>query len=204
MPDLNNPYAPPMAAVADVVPSEGPAFQPVRIFGAKGRIGRLRYVAYMFAANIILGLATLSVLMILGVAASLSGLTSGGSPRPEMVVFVGVAFWAIFAIALVLFLIFFVRVGIQRSHDMNLSGWFVLLTFLPFVALGWMFVPGSKGANRFGAPPPPNSAGVKTVFWVSILLSVAGALLAITLIAIAIPKYQEYTERARQMQTQQE
>ncbi|MDR0274727.1 MAG: DUF805 domain-containing protein [Burkholderiaceae bacterium] len=203
----SNPYAPPVAAVADIVPGQGVAFQPVRIFATKGRMGRLRYVAYMLAANIIFGVAIWIIVMILAVAVGVSGMAAGGNPQPEqmaaMGAIVGVAFWVIWAIISVLLLIFFVLIGIQRSHDMNLPGWAVLLTFIPLVVLGWMLVPGGKGHNRFGAPPPPNSPGVKAVFGVSLFLTAAALVLVIIVAALAIPQYQSYVERARQTQSQQ-
>jgi len=206
MTDFNNPYAPPVAAVADIIPDEGPAYQPVKIFGARGRLGRLRYVAYMLAANIILGLAMWLILMILGMAVGVSSLADG-NPQPEkmmaMGAIVGVVFWIIWVIVSVLLLIFFVLIGIQRSHDMNLSGWFVLFTFIPFAAFVWMLIPGSQRANRFGPPPLPNSPGVKAVFGVSLFFTLAAALMVAVLMAIAIPKFQQSIERARQTQSQQ-
>ena len=48
-------------------------------------------------------------------------------------------------------------VSIRRFHDINKSGWFVLLNFIPFV--GWIIVlamlagKGTEGKNRFGEYP---------------------------------------------------
>ena len=54
----------------------------------------------------------------------------------------------------------FVFVGIKRCHDLNLSGWFLLLYFLPglgnlviLIMLG--FIPGTRGPNRYGPDPRP-------------------------------------------------
>jgi len=60
---------------------------------------------------------------------------------------------------------------------MNLSGWAMLWMLIPLAALYWLFAPGTKGPNRFGAPPPPNSTGVKVTFWVFMGLMLFGILL---------------------------
>ena len=47
--------------------------------------------------------------------------------------------------------------SIKRLHDLDLRGWWLLLTLVPVVSLvlgaGMQFVPGTAGANRFGADP---------------------------------------------------
>jgi hypothetical protein len=74
---------------------------------------------------------------------------------------------------------------------MDWSGWTVLLTLIPFVALIWVFKRGSEGTNSYGAPPPPNTLGVKILGLLLPVLAVVGILAA-----IAIPAYVEYTRRA--------
>ena len=47
--------------------------------------------------------------------------------------------------------------GVRRLHDINMSGWWVLIGIIPFI--GWAIViywacqPGTAGANQFGADP---------------------------------------------------
>jgi len=41
-------------------------------------------------------------------------------------------------------------VGVRRIHDINQSGWFILL---PIYNLITMFIPGTKGANKYGEDP---------------------------------------------------
>ncbi len=46
-------------------------------------------------------------------------------------------------------------VTVRRLHDIGLSGWFILLSFLPFggfVVLFMTLLPSEKGANNFGPP----------------------------------------------------
>ncbi len=48
-------------------------------------------------------------------------------------------------------------VGVRRLHDTGRSGWWVLVSFVPFV--GWLVLlyfyiqEGQPGQNEFGAPP---------------------------------------------------
>ena len=46
--------------------------------------------------------------------------------------------------------------GVRRIHDVNKSGWWVLISFVPIIGL-YIFVllitDGSKGKNRFGPKP---------------------------------------------------
>jgi uncharacterized membrane protein YhaH (DUF805 family) len=48
-------------------------------------------------------------------------------------------------------------VQVRRLHDQDLSGWFVLIGYIPyvgwFVILIYMCMEGTRGANRFGPDP---------------------------------------------------
>jgi succinate dehydrogenase/fumarate reductase cytochrome b subunit len=48
--------------------------------------------------------------------------------------------------------------SIRRLHDLDKSGWFVLVFFIPYVGFGWhiylLFFHGTRGVNRFGPQPP--------------------------------------------------
>ncbi|MBU6165439.1 MAG: DUF805 domain-containing protein [Alphaproteobacteria bacterium] len=50
-------------------------------------------------------------------------------------------------------------VSIRRLHDQNLSGWWFLVTLLPYAGVAvqfwWMSRIGTQGANRFGPDPLP-------------------------------------------------
>ena len=46
--------------------------------------------------------------------------------------------------------------AVRRLHDLNSSGWYVLITFLPFgqlLILWLMFKKGTAGANNYGDEP---------------------------------------------------
>jgi uncharacterized membrane protein YhaH (DUF805 family) len=44
--------------------------------------------------------------------------------------------------------------GIKRLHDVNFSGWFILINFIPMVSfalfLFLVFMPGTEGKNEYG------------------------------------------------------
>jgi len=176
-----NPYAPPRAEVADVDDDGDGGVQPVRTWSAQGRVGRLRYLAHSTGAYLVLMLA-----------AFLGGVVSGALHKPAlMTVVVGIAGFAYF--------VFVVLKSIQRAHDMDWSGWSVLLTLIPFVGLLWIFKGGTSGSNRFGAPPPPNTFGVKLLGLILPVIGIVGIVAA-----IALPAYQGYVKRAQMHQLQQQ
>jgi uncharacterized membrane protein YhaH (DUF805 family) len=44
-------------------------------------------------------------------------------------------------------------VAVRRFHDFSLSGWYSLLIVLPGIQIVLLFIPGSKGANKYGKQP---------------------------------------------------
>lgn len=58
--------------------------------------------------------------------------------------------------ALVAMILQYIPLAIRRLHDLNASGWYVLLTFVPFgqfLILWLMFKKGTPGPNKYGEPP---------------------------------------------------
>ena len=51
-----------------------------------------------------------------------------------------------------------IAVAIRRLHDTNKSGWFLLISLIPFVGgiilLVFLATPGTPGPNEYGAPDP--------------------------------------------------
>ncbi len=169
-----NPYQRPRAAVAD---SDEPEYQPVRIFGAAGRIGRVRYIAYT------VGLSALIMLiagLVAGLLIRILGLGGG--------ILVALQIGAVAAILLIQVLL-----TVQRCHDFDVSGWLsIVFILVPLAVLLLWIIPGTKRPNRYGPPTEPNST-----------LAVIGALVlpfvfvAGILAAVAIPAYQDYVKRAQ-------
>ncbi len=163
-----NPYQTPGAAVADA----GGETQPVKVFAVAGRIGRARYIAYG------VGFYVLFAMVVGGLAALLGDVG---------MILLAVAWLGLVVIGFML--------TIQRCHDFDTSGWLSLLWLVPLANLIFLFIPGTDGPNRFGAPTPPNTVGVLIGAWLLPVVFILGILAA-----VAIPAYQDYVKRAGQMQ----
>ena len=168
-----NPYAAP-DAVLDAGIDE--VYQPA-IFSFSGRIGRLRYLAYSFSILVLMMVA----MMFVGAGA---GLSAGNAAMPV----VTMVFAWIMVIAVFVLVVMFVK---RRLNDLNRSGWWFLLNFIPvvslFLAIYLMFFPGTDGSNKFGPAPNANSLGIKVVAWIFPIIFIVGIVAA-----IGIPAYQQY------------
>lgn len=170
-----NPYQSPGARVADVKEDR---YSEVRILSTNGRLGRLRYIAYSLGLSILVSLAFELALLFV-------------APSPESVAAAalsGLSYAFILALTIVL--------TIQRAHDFNTTGWLSILALIPLVNLIFWFIPGTNGENRFGHPTPPNSVMVIIAASIVPIVTVVGILAA-----IAIPAYQQYSQRAGSSQT---
>ena len=147
----NNPYTAPNANVTDMSLDET-KFGKVSITNTKGRIGRLRFLLYTF------GLSFLGA----GLAAALILIPSVGP------ILAGITYILIF--------VFSIFLAIQRCHDFNAIGWWSLIMLIPLVSLVFYFIPGTKGSNRFGYQPPPNSKAEKIGVFLIIGVFVLGIL----------------------------
>jgi uncharacterized membrane protein YhaH (DUF805 family) len=169
--DTTNRFAPPGAQVDDIaIAADG--VQPVRLWPPKGRIGRLRLLAY--------GVGLYVFFIVVTFVAALGAGFMHKSPTTATVV--GLLVYFVGAALLL----------IQRSHDMDLSGWWSIAAFIPLIGLFWLFKSGTAGANRWGAPPPPNGIGVKIIGLFFPVLALIGILAA-----VALPAYQQYNLRAK-------
>ena len=63
---------------------------------------------------------------------------------------------SIFFIVSILYFIQIFPLTARRLHDLNTSGWWQLITFIPFgqlLMIGLIFYKGTPGANKYGEPP---------------------------------------------------
>ncbi|MDD0842061.1 DUF805 domain-containing protein [Pseudomonas sp. Gutcm_11s] len=173
-----SPYSTPKAEVGETLPEYGE----LKVFSINGRIGRVRYLGWYMGVMLLAMLGYGIAAGIMAVAPIIGGILM----IPLVIATVVVS----------------IQVGVQRLHDLGWSGWLLLINIIPVVgsvfALLMLVVPGSQGANRYGPPPPPNSTGVVVLAWSGLLVPIL-AILA----AIAIPAYQDYTDRALETQQQQ-
>lgn len=149
-----SPYAPPRASVSEPTWE----YASLKVFGIQGRLGRLRYLAWMLVlmAASVMGLGACA--MVMGVT-----LIGGG-------LLMTVASAAAFVVL--------IQIGVRRLHDMGWSGWLMLLNLLPYIGtiffLLMVLIPGNKGVNQYGAPPPPNSRSIKVLAGLWLLLIALG------------------------------
>lgn len=171
--DSTTPYDTPKAEILN----ESDEFGTIKIFSAKGRIGRLRYIAYSIGITAVFYIAMALLMGLLAATAS--------TAKPGLFVL------PIFALGAGAIILIYVLLTIQRCHDFNVTGWLSLCLLVPLVPFVFWFVPGTKGSNKYGLQPPPNK-GVALVFVaIIVLIGVIGIVAA-----IAIPAYQEYVARA--------
>lgn len=169
--DSQSPYAPPQATLEMPLESHGE----LRVFSVQGRIGRLRYLAWSLVVMV-------AVAGLFGIAAIVAAIS-----KP-----VGLLLMALLAIAA---LVINVQIGVQRLHDIGVSGWLLLLNLVPvigvFVPLLMIVIPGKRGPNRYGPPQPANSLAVKVLAALWLLLVIGGVL-----VAISVPAATQYLHRA--------
>lgn len=176
-------YAPPNAEVGEYVGSGDLVDPPPMLsLSFEGRMGRVSYFNTWFVA--MLGIAGMGVLAAVLVPA------------------IGMLIAIPAFLGLVVFLVWGIRVNVLRLHDVNRSGWWVLLTGIPYlgavVSLLLMVWPGSAEENDFG--PKPRRGNVALAVGVLVLTVVS----FIAVFSVSRKYYGEYVERARQAQEQAE
>jgi len=148
-----SPYSPPEEAVEPRGPSY---YGPLKVMSFKGRIARLRYMAWSLAITLPVILAGAVAALIFPLSATLG--------------------YSIVAIAAAGMIVTSQQITAQRLHDMGWSGWLAPLQLIPGIssifALFLAVVPGNQEPNQYGAPPPPNSRAVKFIcgLWVAVIL----------------------------------
>jgi len=170
-----SPYSPPRSEVGDSLPEYGT----LKVFTTDGRIGRVRYLGWS------MGMMLLAML-----AYAISAGLMLASPILGGILMIPLVIAAV---------VVTVMIGVQRLHDIGWSGWLWLVNFVPVVgsvfAILMLVVPGTQGANRYGAPPPPNSRGVIALAWSALVVPIIGIVAA-----ISIPAYQDYVDAAQGME----
>jgi uncharacterized membrane protein YhaH (DUF805 family) len=119
-----------------------------------GRSRRKEY--WMFTLGLILAFLLLFALFAAFAA------TAGSSGSDDFESMVGGTGVIVFVVAYLAILIPSIAVQVRRMHDQDKSGWFVLLSLIPYIGgiiiFVFMCMEGTKGPNRFG-PDPKNPDG---------------------------------------------
>jgi uncharacterized membrane protein YhaH (DUF805 family) len=125
-----------------------------------GRSRRMEY--WMFTLGILI--AELLLVALLAAAGSFAP-ENDNAPSVMGLLVTGVFF--VFVVAII---VPSLAVQVRRFHDLDKSGWSVLLAFIPFVGglivLVFMCMPGTRGPNRFGDDPldPEGQGSLGDVF----------------------------------------
>ena len=176
-PTLNNPYNAPSADLSNSHDA-GATYLP-KMLELRGRIGRVRYLAYTFGLSLLLGLAMIALM---GVLAMIS---------VELMMLGFVMYIPLLGATLV--------VAARRLNDLGHSGWLSLLTLVPvlnfFFGLWLIFGAGNAGPNQYGLPPSKNT---NAIVWLACILPIV-FIVGISA-AVAIPAYQDYVNRAKAAQ----
>lgn len=142
-----NPYS---APGSELDQGGNEVYQPT-IFSFNGRIGRLRYLAY--------GIGIMFLLMAVMVPLMGATMFTAGESAMSMITILALG---VFYIAAIVLSVMFAK---RRLNDLNRSGWWFLLSFVPVVnillTIYLIFFPGTEGSNNWGPAPGPNSLGVK-------------------------------------------
>ena len=125
-------------------------YSKLSLFGTKGRLSRFPYFLFSFIIPV----------SIFWVISAVTGQLNHQGVISKEITYGLLLFAAIAAIFML------IRLTMQRSHDLNKSGWFsaLVVLFPPLVTIFWL-VPGTRGVNNYHEPSQPLS-------WWSKLLSV--------------------------------
>lgn len=144
-------------------------------FKAQGRISRITYLAWNMALMLVLLVVVAFIIMLFP---SLEGFD------PETMLFPdNIGLWVIFFLILYIPIIYMSIIwSVKRLHDVEQTGWLVLLNFVPFLnflfAIYVVFAAGTEGPNKFGPQRAPKT-WEKVIAWLTLGLLGLGILLAI-------------------------
>jgi len=133
-----------------------------RYFDFSGRSRRLEY--WLFTLLTVLATISFVVLVIAGLPFGRNLQAEGGSTEFGLAFWFGMGGMGLFWLGS---LIPGIAVTVRRFHDQDLSGWFYLLNFVPYigglVVFVFMCLDGTRGSNRFG-PDSKDPAAEADVF----------------------------------------
>jgi len=117
------------------------------LFSFEGRVGRKTYWLYVVA-----------LLVLFGILFAIMGGSAMSSGDPDAAAAAAGKFGSVVGIFGLLTIWPSLAVQVKRWHDVDKSGWWVLISFVPavggLIALVFNgFIAGTPGPNQFGPPP---------------------------------------------------
>lgn len=165
----NSPYNAPQTPIEEYR-SFGEHYNDGKFWSLNGRIGRVQYIVYPLALIFLLMLIMM-IFFISGGAIALLLSNNGGQGIYEVL---SRFFLFILPLWLVVTVFIFIHT-IRRLNDINRSGWFSVLLFVPlinfFLFLALWLIPGTDGENDYGLPAKPPSMFLKIVAGLVLLLN---------------------------------
>ena len=139
-----------------------------------GRFGRLSYIAWYGFLNLITFFAVITLSLALGIF-NLSTQSLDSHFIDTLMGLGGLGF----LIISVLYFYFNLVIQVRRFHDMNRSGWFILLFIVPLVNIFVFFYlllgSGTQGINHYG-PQRISAIWEKILAWFMIVITVLSIL----------------------------
>ena len=133
----------------------------VDYFRIRGRITREQYVLRVVGRYVFFAVAIVALLFISVYLRRFFEFISSIFPFIHNIFYIFIDSFFMFSIfiCLILFVIFKYAQEIKRLHDMNYSGWFILIGFIPLIHIIYylvlIFKDGTIGQNEYG-PDPKN------------------------------------------------
>lgn len=148
----------------------------------EGRFGRLSFIGWYAFLHIIFFFASIALSLVSGIF-SLTTLSLDN--RQFVDALTGLAGLG-YLLLVVFYLYFYIVVVTRRLHDLNKSGWLMLLMLVPVVNILFIFylllAAGTPGHNRFGAPRS-TAIWEKILAWLMILLTVLSLFAASSMVS---------------------
>lgn len=141
------------------------------LFSAKGRIRRLHFWIYHVVMTVVAWFVLISLTM--AYFAPMVERIEAGESAERVVQTMDFSDANLFAFLIALLWAGFTwstyAVTARRWHDRDKSGWWSLIAFVPFIGPMWIFIecgflPGTRGANRFGDAPGSSQGDLVEVF----------------------------------------
>ncbi|MGQ8975409.1 DUF805 domain-containing protein [Acinetobacter schindleri] len=162
--------------------SRSPAPSNDNSLSLEGRFGRLSFIGWYAFLHIIFFFASIALSLVSGIF-SLTTLSLDN--RQFVDALTGLAGLG-YLLLVVFYLYFYIVVVARRLHDLNKSGWLMLLMLVPVVNILFIFylllARGTAGHNRFGAPRP-TAIWEKILAWLMILLTVLSLFAASSMVS---------------------
>ncbi len=151
---------------------------------AQGRFGRLSSIGWYAFVHLITFFASIALSLTVGIF-NLNTLSMDNQFVNTLTGITGLGF----VIILLLYLYFLTVITVRRLHDMNRSGWFVLLFMLPLlnILLGMYLLLGSgtAGINNYGLPRE-TPVWEKILAWLMIVLMLLSFLASSSIVSYLV------------------